>query len=263
MKKVLMSVMVIAVAIGLVASASGAWFSDTEQSTGNVMTAGTVDIEVDGENPWTKTYTGELSDMKPCDTKYIDFEITNVGNNPVDAWKLIAITEQTGGANVYNGASSEPEYDEGLDDSGTYVERCNIASFIIYDLYVDGGEVIHEDQQVRLDNVDGVYIYLGTLNAGKSMTIKQSYHLMAWNDAGQEITNWPQGDKLTFDITLYAEQVSGQAPGPIVASGELNLTQKDLTTWVPYRNTAVVTYSYAGGVLSGTYTGPSGYTLIY
>lgn len=224
MKKIIMSLLVIVVALGLVGvAASGAWFSDVETSSPNIMTAGTVDIDVGGENPWTATYTEALSDMKPCDTKWITFTINNVGGNPVDVWKHLEITDQTGGVATYPTAtpvaSSEPEWTEG--GGASYVERDNLASFIIYDLYVRDVAVIHEDQQVRLDNVDCIWIYLGTIAAGGSMKVEQSYHLMGWDDSGQEITNWPQGDTVTFSIELYAEQVTG--PGPIASSGNAQL----------------------------------------
>ena len=51
MKKVFMSVMVIALAVGLVGGGAGAWFSDTEESTGNTFTAGTLDSGRGGGGP--------------------------------------------------------------------------------------------------------------------------------------------------------------------------------------------------------------------
>ena len=83
MKKILMSLMVIAVAVGLVAGASGAWFFDTEESTGNVFQAGTIDlggISLSGDN----VASGELvlEDVKPCEELgqfYVTFH--NVGQN--------------------------------------------------------------------------------------------------------------------------------------------------------------------------------------
>ena len=276
MKKILMSLLVIAVAIGLVgAGVSGAWFSDTEQSTGNVMTAGIVDIEVDGENPWTATYSELLQDMKPCETRTIEFVIHNLNtSNPVHVWKHLTVISQTGGVKDYCTASSEPEYTEGGGEfwgSGTpkctgYTERCNIASFIIYDLSVDGVMVIDESQQVRLDNVSCIWIYLGELGVDEKMAVVQSYHLMGWDDSGQEITNWAQGDVVNFDIELYAEQVSG--PGPIASSGKLNLVEKDPVTWEVGGASGVVTYSFDSAQLTADFVGTvpvagADYSLIY
>ena len=73
MKKILISLMVIAVAVGLVASASGAWFTDTEKSVGNSFQSGTIDIAVNGDNPWSEPFA--LTDMKPCDWVSQEFVI--------------------------------------------------------------------------------------------------------------------------------------------------------------------------------------------
>ncbi|HUU63929.1 MAG TPA: TasA family protein [Dehalococcoidia bacterium] len=50
MKKILISVMVIAVAVAIVAGGTMAYFSDTEKSTGNVMTAGTLNMTIADNN---------------------------------------------------------------------------------------------------------------------------------------------------------------------------------------------------------------------
>lgn len=49
MKKILLSVATIGVVGAIVAGATGAWFSDTETSTGNTFTAGAIDLKVDSE----------------------------------------------------------------------------------------------------------------------------------------------------------------------------------------------------------------------
>lgn len=50
MKKILMSVLVIALVAVAVAGATGAYFSDTEESTGNTFTAGTLEMEIKDNN---------------------------------------------------------------------------------------------------------------------------------------------------------------------------------------------------------------------
>jgi len=238
-KKILASIFV----IGILAFAMGwgtySYFSDTEKSTGNVFTAGTIDIAVDEKNPWTKTYSAELTDVKPSQTRWITFVISNPGKNPVNVWKHIKVTGCSGGITVYpdpstGPASSEPEYEEGWDGS-KYVERCWLPPYILYDLEVDiSGDgrgfitIVDADQQIRVDNINCMWIYLGQIPAEGSMTVKQSYHLSTWQDAPElEVTNWAQGDTMTFDIELYAEQVGGVGP----AVETLRLENKDPTTW--------------------------------
>jgi predicted ribosomally synthesized peptide with SipW-like signal peptide len=174
MKKILTSLVMIAAVGALVAGATGAFFSDTETSTGNTYTAGTIDISVDGENPWVNSWSNYLD--KPCQTNYMNFTIKNEGENPARVWKRLV--------NVVNGAgeatypdmqaraavcSSEPEYVAGgglFDDAGLptgqgYVERDNLSAFMIYDMAIcrvgdeeNAGEVCPMiDDQVGTDGV--------------------------------------------------------------------------------------------------------------
>ena len=81
MKRILMSMMVIAVVVGVVASGSMAYFSDEETSTDNVFQAGTIDLAVNSENPWVSAAFA-FTDVKPSQALapfMIKFE--NVGNN--------------------------------------------------------------------------------------------------------------------------------------------------------------------------------------
>ncbi|MDH5771106.1 MAG: CalY family protein [Candidatus Bathyarchaeota archaeon] len=216
-KKILASIFI----IGLLAFGLGwgtySYFSDTEKSTGNVFTAGTIDIKVTGTGyEWSTGAT--LADMKPCDTKWITFVIENVGGNPVKVWKRITniVCDQ--------GLQTEPEIGE---EAGT--DRCWLPPYILYDLKIpDVRWIVKPEQQIRIDNINGFWIYLGEIPESGSMTVEQSYHLSSWQDAPElDVTNWAQGDTMTFDIELYAEQVSGVGP----AVETLVLEDKNPTTW--------------------------------
>ena len=50
MKKILLSVLTIALVAVVAAGATQALFSDTEESTGNTFTAGTLDLKVNGQD---------------------------------------------------------------------------------------------------------------------------------------------------------------------------------------------------------------------
>ena len=81
MKKILMSVMVIAVAVAVVAGGSMAYFSNTETSTDNVFQAGTIDLAVNSENPWVSAAFAFI-DVKPSqDLDPFKIKFENVGNN--------------------------------------------------------------------------------------------------------------------------------------------------------------------------------------
>jgi len=217
-KKILTSVFM----IGLLAFGLGwgtySYFSDTETSTGNVFTAGTIDITVTGEG-YTWSEGAKLADMKPCDTKVFTFVINNVESNPVHVWKRIT--------NIVcgQGEQTEPETEE----ETAFGVRYWLPPYILYDMRIPSVKwIIHPDQQIRVDNINGFWIYLGTIPGHGTMTVEQSYHLSSWKDAAElEVTNWAQGDTMTFDIELYAEQVGGDGP----AVETLRLENKNPTTW--------------------------------
>lgn len=216
-----MSLAMISAAAAIVVGATSAYFNDTETSTGNTFTAGTIDIAVDGENPWTKSWENYLD--KPCQTNYMTFTVKNAGENPANLWKRINNVATGGGDNEYCGASSEPEYVEGgglfegnqciTGPNNGYTERDDLDSYMVYDMAVcrkidnrlcllnddkspnmnTGWTIlIPEGNQIRIDNVNGNWIKLAdALAPGEELVVSQSYHLTAWNDAGEPmITNW-------------------------------------------------------------------------
>ena len=224
MKKILISLSVISVVAAIAVGGTIAFFSDTETSTGNTFTAGTIDISVDNMNPWNETFA--LVDMKPSYTDYINFEIQNTGSdpNPVNVWKNIKVTSET------TGTQSEPECTEQLGCWDNSAKACDwtsctgrtdkndLSSVIWYDLYVEvySGNNLLFWQTIYADadheTIDKVYgvagdkeVYLGMIPAGGKMKVQQSYHMDT--DTG----NWAQGDQMTFNINLRAEQIKGIA----------------------------------------------------
>lgn len=275
-KKILASLLMIGILAAVLGGVTYAVFSDTETSVDNTMTAGTIDFSVNDENPWTSTeWSIGLGDLKPCVVRYGEFTITNVGTNPMNLWKKLTIKTQDGGV------LTEPECVEGggvYDDImgkciGEYGERCNMASYTLYDMNVTIGDedpeiIINHANQVRLDNVNGVWIYLGELPAGGSMIVNQSYHLSSWDGASEPtVTNWAQGDVLTFDVDLYGEQITG--PGPNADTMMVVLNNKD-SAWVPILDDRIGTmfYNTAGDKFEYDFSGigldaNTDYSLIY
>jgi predicted ribosomally synthesized peptide with SipW-like signal peptide len=243
LKVVLMGVMVMAVAGGLIGGGLFAYFSDTETSTGNTFTAGTIDIGVDGENPWQETFHMEV---KPCEMGLVEFDIQNVGTNPVDVWKHIWVTDVTGGMDdsYYCGighyptpteawepiyVSSEPECEaEGSYwdpetqqwDASWWYPNDFLFWDTTYDIYA-GQCIIEEWEGLPLYVIagyelpqygynEGYWLYLGQIDPEDSMPVSQSYHLMDWYSP----QNYYQGDTIYFDIELYAQQTTGNVEPP-------------------------------------------------
>jgi predicted ribosomally synthesized peptide with SipW-like signal peptide len=82
MKKLALLVLALLVVAGMAGAGTFAYFSDTEASTGNTFTAGTLDLKVDDrDNPNVVSVT--LSDMKPGDgTVYYKWVLKNTGTLP-------------------------------------------------------------------------------------------------------------------------------------------------------------------------------------
>jgi predicted ribosomally synthesized peptide with SipW-like signal peptide len=311
MKKIITSIAMIAAVGALVVGGTGAFFSDQETSVNNTYTAGTIDISVDGENPWTNSWSNYLD--KPSQTNYMNFVIKNDGENPAKVWKRLTNVINGAGDTSFGGASSEPEYvagggefDNGNPTGTGYVERDNLSAFMIYDMAIcalpenevaetycpmiadESGAVnkpdlgdnhwvvlIDEADQVRVDNVVDTWVKLSDeLAVGESLMVSQSYHLMTWDDSGQPIvTNWAQGDTMTFDVELEARQLTAPAPGTTLSGTQVvataNLVAKNTTTWDPIAGgaSAVLTYGVEGETFDYTLIGSGvaagDYQLIY
>ncbi len=275
MIKIVKSLAIIAFVAAIAVGATSSFFSDEEKSTGNTFTAGTIDISVDGQNPWTNTWHNLLD--KPSQTNYMNFTIRNVGENPANVWKKIHVTGETGGSTGYacvHGnqtvqVSSEPECQEGTGNyTHAYIERADLSSYMVYDMSIckkignntcelagvegnkhpvgiDWEVIIDEDNEVRVDNVNDIWIKLNKeLLPGKELLVSQSYHLKAWRDAAEpEITNWAQGDVMTFDVVLEARQTDAPAPNGAQLT-TLQLKEKDPITWNVVANGASGTLTF-------------------
>jgi len=211
MKKILLSLMTIGIVSAGVFGATKAFFTDTETSAGNTFSAGTIDIAVDGTNPWTRSTPYQFADMKPSQVEYSNFRINNVGTNPVNVFKRIE------NVSTNSGVLTEPECLEGggswsgQNCTGDYKEKSDIDTVIEYDLavkvYDNAGNLRwHQmlyNKDVTLSNIKGTDVFLGMIPVGWYMDVTESYHMK------DDTTNWAQGDIMTFDIVLTGEQLKG------------------------------------------------------
>ncbi len=208
-KKIILSMLTIGAVLAMVTGATTALFSDTETSTGNTFSAGTIDISVNNLNPWSNVGHFTIADMKPSEVHYKEVTLKNVGSNPADIWKKIDITGYTDGLRPESETS-------GVNDN-------EIGTVIRYDISLNGqalieevdGYVMDEDspggyghQLANTYHADKRYIYLGRLEPNATMVVKQSYHM------DLSTGNWAQGDTMGFNVEFYAQQTSGGAPVP-------------------------------------------------
>ncbi len=210
MKRILLSMLIIAGMGGAMVAGTKAYFSDTETSEDNVLKAGTIDISVNEQNPWDETLlTANMDDLKPGMQKSVTFTVTNEGVNPLVLWKRVNVTARAGGLH--------PESEEAVDPGDTIND---LDSKIHYDMTVGAVNTIPVAWNVMMSDVDQLWIPLGKIEAGASLDVTQVYKL-------DELTgNEYQGDELTFDIDLYAEQLLGSGPhstrGVVLENKSLN-----------------------------------------
>jgi len=84
MKKILISLSIVAVVAAIAIGATTAFFSDTETSTGNTFTAGAIDLKIDSKATYNGQQVGaatwELKDLVPTADKFFNFSDVKPGD---------------------------------------------------------------------------------------------------------------------------------------------------------------------------------------
>jgi predicted ribosomally synthesized peptide with SipW-like signal peptide len=78
MKKIFGLTVAALLVMGLVGGGTWAYFSDPENSTGNTLTAGTLNLQVGAADPITESFT--LTDKVPGDSDSIEWQVQNTGD---------------------------------------------------------------------------------------------------------------------------------------------------------------------------------------
>ncbi len=209
MKKILGLTVVALMVMGLVGGGTWAYFSDVESAVGNTLAAGTLDLEVDLENPWT-TVPVSVIDIAPGDSAgSANISCKNVGNIVSDLYVKITNVTNGGGTAAYPTgspvASNEPEYvAEGGPSS--WVANDAVSSNLTVSAMADGSPLGDIDTD-KLDAVPATWTLLkANLAADGTVSLDLDFTLDAL--AGNEF----QGDNCTFDIELYMQQAGQPAP---------------------------------------------------
>lgn len=277
MNKIVKSLSVIAFVAAIAIGATSSYFSDEEKVSGNTITAGTIDIQLDGTNSVTTPYT--VADVKPGETGYMNIDVKNVGTNPVKVSKNLSNFVVSGGTQTFScptlgtdaKTSSEPEC---AAEGTTRVD--DLRPQIIYDLRVDvyannsdqtpiWWQTIYTDAENKtLSTVypeATTFVALGTIPPGGHMKVTQSYHF------NYNARNEYQGDVLSFDITIKGEQES-DANGMTTVALE-NKAQGADSNWNIVEDGVYGTLNYKtqGSKFDYNFTGrvntTGNYTLIY
>ena len=199
MRKILVSIMIIALVCALLGTGIYAVFSDTETSTGNQFAAGTLDLEVDDENPWASVKINVVTPpMKPGDSGAVTCKLENVGT--IDGSSLtVDLT------NLVDSPGTTPN-PEPTPDNGELSANIDI---VLWEDNGAGGGVagngIQDGTEAtlysgKLNAVAGPYTVGSGLGAGATTYVGISYSIAS--SVGNEI----QDDSCTFDIVFVLTQ---------------------------------------------------------
>jgi spore coat-associated protein N len=187
MKQILISMMTICiVSLMMVSGAFAANFSDVETSTGNTITAGTLDLVVNAENPLTSVLV-DLDNICPGESQEYEIQLTNEGSQPGNSWMMFTDIVCTTGAYVEPEAAAE---------GGTPVD--NLDSMIM--VSIDG---VEQGTMADIENTILPMVLLepdGNGGSGTMVTLGFSFV-----DAGD--TNLYQGDVCEFTIVIGLDHV--------------------------------------------------------
>lgn len=182
-KRVVIGLLVLAIAAIMTTGGLYAYYQDIEQNDDNQIDAGTLDLVVNGENPWASTLISAGADVYPgfTDTKMITVENTGTING------LLSVRF----TNIVNspGETTEPEGALGTPDLGEL--GANL------DIVISDGST---SWSAKLDSWTGL-VSLGALNAGQTRSLTLTYSV---NSA---VGNVIQDDSVTFTIEFVLDQV--------------------------------------------------------
>ncbi len=196
-KRILMSVLVIAVTAVMVASATTSYFSDTEASVGNSLTAGTLDLLIDGKDENVIKFN--KTNLAPKSQPLGSYLLTN--NGSISGY--LNITE----INVRNleNELTEPEREAGDEtaDVGELGDVLNILLFLDYD---GDGWKTGDDKLLYngpISNLPSSLIFNEKLAPGASVRVSA---VISWWESAKD--NLAQSDTVEFDFVFHLNQVS-------------------------------------------------------
>jgi hypothetical protein len=231
MKKILISVLVIAVAVSVSAiGLSGAWFSDVEESTGdfvspqNVVAAGVMELD-------PLVGISETICLEPCDEGF-GYLLLHLREDSSPAKAFVHIK------NIVNEGGKHPEAEDACDpdDEINAIEDWLTLDLRVYQdtygtetVFTEGEEtllktIIHENHEVKLSCAECFWIPLGiTMDPCTYYWVEFSFHLQG------ETPNCYQGDKCKFDINVLATETLADDPDDLFPLGmkSIRLENKD------------------------------------
>lgn len=195
MRRILLSLIVLALAGTVAIGATRAYFSDTETSTGNTFTAGTLDLKVNGnDDPVGVTYT--LADWKPGDDKNVGpVTLRNAGTVAGKYWIEIKNVKN------YENDCLGPEV--GDTSCGAGINQGELGGHISGYFQENVTPWSHLTPSITSINAsEGVKMDGRTLTAGESVPL---VFYAKWLSSVSD--NLAQGDSVMFDLIFHLDQI--------------------------------------------------------
>ena len=180
-KKIVASIVVVGIQALAIGWGTYSYFSDTETSSGNTFSAGTLDLKVNGQDGPLPIYFN-VGDVKPGDSGSVNILLSNTGSLSGEA--ILTFT------NIVDSPGTTPE-PEILPDMGELSENLCIT------IYVDSREV---GPAGPLAIIADQPIHLGPLGSGQSISLTIKWHIPSG------VGNVIMGDSVTFDIEFSLVQ---------------------------------------------------------
>lgn len=199
MKRILVSFMAIALVSALIGGGIYAYFSDIETSTGNVFTAGTLDLNLDGGNINVVKFT--VDDVKPGASGGGTWTVANVGN--MDGY----LDLESIGVSEAIGTTTDPELaDEGGPDT------TQLGNYLMAHMFIDTNNNGSWDSgETDIFGSNGSPLAINTIAGNYALdlslvaTVGTNYITLLWS-VGTSVDNRIQGDSVTLDITFELQQ---------------------------------------------------------
>lgn len=238
MKKIYLSLGIIALVAIAAVGATRSFFSDTETSTGNTFTAGAIDLKIDSNatyngDPVTAA-TWQLKDLVPTADKFFNFEDIKPGDegeNTIslhvinnDAYVCAAVSNLTD----FENGQTEPEASV---DTTTGTNEGELSQTMEWTVWRDDGDNIWESGEEVLaegNPANGVLaLYDSVINSGAVLPSGSTSYLgVSWTLPASS-GNETQTDSMTGDISFYA--VQSRNNGEFKCS---DLGQEEQNVWV-------------------------------
>lgn len=226
MNKILISLSIIGAVAAVAVGGTMAYFSDAETSTGNTFTAGTLDIAVNGDNPWEEASPYVFSNLQPDDNKDINVTLSNVGTVDAVVWGKVKVTAEIDNLQSEPECSAEGGTWSETSCSGQTAAKNDLSTQLVYSMKIGGNDNIKKDWNLRVSDVNDLWIPIGKLAAGATLAVDQNYYF------DQTAGNEYQGDEMQVDIIFYAEQINATGPSH-TTRGVVLENKNNLGDWSP------------------------------